>query len=310
MSLATGRGHAKVTVGVIRAPKAPVVMPSGYRPVVELASPVQGKLAGFVATNAARGGLQMVRPNTKLGHVLALCGAGPSLRDAVLDGYDDVWACNSALPYLVARGTHNLTGVGIDQSPGLLREWQSAPDVPYIVATSCDPALIDHLASAGRSLQWVHNLVAIRDTWQAEVAYYRAAFPRPAFVMSEGMTVVSRAIGLAQYMGYERIDVFGADCALGPDDAAHANGDTASQAYTNPVLLEAEIDGRHWKSRPDMLQDAVHLVRRYRQCGGRVRLMGDTLPVALLSKDDPFLDLVSRKIAPGEPHPASSTGVA
>jgi hypothetical protein len=65
--------------------------------------------------------------------------------------------------------------------------------------------------------------------------------------------------------------------------------------------MSGEINGRTWRTRPDMLMDAVHLVRRVRQANGRIRLMGDTLPVALLGKDDATLDLVAERRHPSPP---------
>ena len=49
-----------------------------------------------------------------------------------------------------------------------------------------------------------------------------------------------------------------------------------------------------------MLLAAVELVRRVRDSDGRIRLIGDTLPNALLDKDDAFLDQVCRTLAPDE----------
>jgi hypothetical protein len=67
--------------------------------------------------------------------------------------------------------------------------------------------------------------------------------------------------------------------------------------------MRAEIDGREWKSRPDMLIGAVDLVRRSRESQGKIRLIGDTLPNALMEKDEAFLDSVMKVYKPGEPLP-------
>jgi hypothetical protein len=231
---------------------------------------------------------------------LALCGAGPSLRDDVIRGVDDVWACNSALPYLIANGATVTAAIGIDQTPGLLREWSDPPDVTYYVASSVDPDLVSHLRSHDRRVVFFHNHVGFAAD---EFDHYAATWP-PTLMVGEGFSVVSRALGLATWLGYERVDIYGADCCFGPDDVTHANGDTAITAYGKPVVMQSYLGGRKWRTRADMLMDAVHLVRRVRKSDGHVRLMGDTFPVFLLGKDDTTLDLVCKRYQPGDPLPA------
>ena len=274
------------------------------RMAIELASPVQDKFADFIAENRrANRPTRMVKPGTHVGRSAAICGAGPSLATADIRGVDETFACNSALPYLVARGITVTAGVGVDQTPGLLREWADPPDVPYYVASSCDPALIQHLRSHGRELRWFHNAVGI----VGEHDLYCRTWP-PGYIVGQGFTVVSRFIGLCEWMGFDRIDVYGADCAFQGQDVAHANGEVATVAYHNPLIMTGRLppSERDWYTRPDMLRDAVHLARRCRDAKGRLRLMGDTLPVALLGKDDAYLDQVSRTLAPGEIPPPPS----
>jgi hypothetical protein len=238
----------------------------------------------------------MVQPDVFSGQTLALCGAGPSLDPALIRGVDKVWACNSALPWLISHGAHVDAGVGIDQTPCLLREWTDPPDVTYYVATTCDPALVVHLRDHGRRVVFLHNFVG----WgQDEREHYNEDWP-PAFMVGEGATVVSRSIGLAAWMGFERIDVHGADCAFAEGDVAHANGETSAEAWGAPVIMSGEVNGRIWRTRPDMLMSAVDLARRTQQSQGHVRLIGDTLAVALLGKGDAYLDEVMRRLKPGE----------
>lgn len=267
------------------------------------------ELEGFVRINARHRPMRVCHANEHQGETLALCGAGPSLRTARFDPTDQLWACNSALPWLVEHGVVPTAGVAIDQTPRMLEDWASVYPVDYLVASSVDPKVVQHLATKGRSVRFFHNAVGFtNDTWvnpdpehlrDYEFALYCTAFP-PTFVMGSGQTVVSRTIKLAFWMGFERIDVYGADCCLGPENVTHANGEDAEAAYGNPLLWEAEINGRHWVSRPDMTMDAVDLVHRVRESQGRVRLMGDTLPVALLGKSEAVLAEVCRRGAPDE----------
>ena len=305
MTASTGRAQAAVTLGK-RSPAEQVQVPAPVAPIryaIELASPVQDKFADFIAANRTTTPLEMVQPNVFPGQTAAICGAGPSLADTILAGIagvDHVFACNSALGYLISNGLRVTGAVGIDQTPGLLREWADLPDVPYYVASSCDPALIQHLTAHGRRVVFFHNAVGLED----EYDLYCRTWP-PTFMVGQGFTVCSRFIGVAQWMGFERVDVYGADCAFGPDDVTHANGEAADAAYRTPLIMTGKLppSDRTWRTRPDMLRDAVHLAKRAQESAGRIRLMGDTLPVALLGKDAAYLDQVSRTLLPGETAP-------
>jgi hypothetical protein len=295
MSMVSSRGHAAAVLTKL-APSEQV-----QRLGIELRSPVQDHLREYVDANRVSDPARMVTPDMRVGHTLAICGAGPSLVYADLRAVDAIWACNSALPYVMpwdAATRAPVIGIGIDQTDGLVREWERPPDVPYYLASSVDPELVKHLEAHGCRVSFFHNHVGFADG-KAEFDYYCATWP-PTLMVGEGFTVVSRAIGLALWMGYERIDVYGADCAF-DGDVAHANGEVATEAYHNPLIMAGEINGRVWKTRPDMLMDAVHLVRRVRQANGKIRLMGDTLPVALLGKDDAFLTQVAERLLPGDP---------
>lgn len=137
---------------------------------------------------------------------------------------------------------------------------------------------------------------------------YSSLYP-PTVVTGGGLTSGTRAIDLARYMGYDRITVLGQDCAMRmktrmPDNLAkgspehlewlrensimHADGGHALASGATATTMGADIDGRYWESKPDMLISAVWLVRLARH-DPRVHLVGDTLPVALLEKDDAWL---------------------
>ena len=268
-------------------------MGAGMHVPMLLESPVQDRLAEFCRENRKTKPLVMAQPDVFKGQTLALCGAGPSLPDHV-NGVDHVFACNSALPYLVNRGVNVTAGVGIDQTPGLLNEWAVPIDVDYYLASTVDPVLVAHLMGSGIVPSFFHSLVGFED----EIPAYKK-WPT-GFLAFRGRNVVGRFLPVALWMGFERIDVYGADHAFGPDDVTHADGTTADDAYGPTAVFTGEIDGRTWRTRADMLRAAVDLVRYTRESEGRVRLMGDTLPNAIKDKDNEFLDLLCRDLAPGE----------
>jgi hypothetical protein len=295
-----GKGWAAATIGKITNP------PPATRMAIELHSPVQDELEGYVTENRNTVPLKVVEPNTHVGQVLALCGAGPSLAEHLPKGADHIWACNSALPYLIERGVAVTAGVAIDQTIMTVREWANPPAVPYLLASSVDPELVRHLHKHGcTDLTFFHNYVGfghtvgVETTQQYEWSVYNETWP-PTVMVGQGATVVTRMIHVALWMGFERIDVYGADCAFGPGDVTHANGTKATDAYVNPIYMEGETNGRVYRTRPDMLMCAVDLAKLVKSSDGRVRLIGDTLPVQLQAKPLDYLDLVMRRLAPGE----------
>lgn len=271
-------------------------VPAGISLPIQLLSPVEEQLSSFAEANSKLDPMPL-RAGEFEGKTLAICGAGPSLDVSEIDA-DMVWGCNSALPWLIEQGVHVYAGVAIDQTEQMVDEWASAPDVPYFLASTVNPKLSRHLLEHGRSIRWFHSAVGFPD----ELDAYKNLWPKPMFVIYAGRNVVGRAVVLAQWLGFEHIDVHGADHAF-IGDLAHANGDNPQDAYGDPMILRGKIDGRMWHTRPDMLIAAVDLARWTRASGGNVRLIGDTLPAALLDKDDAFLDRVCRQLAPDEAVP-------
>lgn len=263
-----------------------------------LTNPCEGKYREYAVANlktVMRHGLQPVEAGCFHGKVLALCGAGPSLAAGPLYPADELWGCNSAVTWLAAHDKQPTGAVAIDQTAQMVEEWRDTPAVTHYVASTVDPRLLEHLVATGRDVRIFHNYVGFDD----EIEFYNSK-PWPAsFMMATGATVLSRTVGLAAWMGFRRIDVYGADCSF-RDGIAHANGESIEEAFGQTTVMEGDVGGRIWQTRPDMLMCAVDLVRLTRTYPDRLRLMGDTLPVALMGYDDAFLDQVIRRVAPGE----------
>jgi hypothetical protein len=275
---------------------------------VTISSQVMKDLREYSITNSKVRPQVMVRENSLQGMSVAICGAGPSLKTAEITDVDMIWACNSALPYLVNKGVPVAFGCAIDQTAMLKHEWSDPPDVPYLLASTVDPAVVEHLKKHDRDVLFFHSFCGWGD-FDTEYTHYSETWPATVMI-GNGHTVTSRMIGVAEWMGVKRIDVYGADKAFGPGDVTHANGTNASDAYVNPLIMEGEIDGRVWRTRADMLMAAVSLVRRVRESDGRIRLIGDTLPNALMDKSDGFLDMVCRKMTVDEVEALEAQAVA
>lgn len=232
----------------------------------------------------------IVHKDEHKGKTCVICGSGPSLKKAfrrIRRGeFDHVWACNDALMWLTDQDYKPTYGVGIDQSEALYQDcWAPVPpDVPYLIATSVDPKLVAHLKKYGRKYTFFHSHIG----FTGEHHLYAMLFGR-MLISGEGLNVVNRAIGVAEYMGYDTIYVAGADCAFGRNksgkDTFHVHGDIAGG-----VILRGRIDGREWATKPDMLISAISLVGTKQRMGSRLQWVGDILPKALEHKDQEFLD--------------------
>lgn len=260
----------------------------------------------------------MVERNSRRDQHVIICGAGPSLAEHAAEWCpqgDEVWGCNSAATFLFDRGfpvTHALT---VDQTAEMVNEWRSAPPLGYLLASTVHPHLTEYLMKRDRAILFFHNYVGLRkppvqvsdtETLSYEDWLYSTLYPACVRVGS-GLNAVTRAVDLATYMGFGTITVLGADCALRfrrpiPDVVGgskahmkwlrkhvqlHADGGHAMASNSTPVTVHGDIDGRTWLTKPDMMITAVQLVALQKRMPTRLRLIGDTLPNALLHKEIP-----------------------
>jgi hypothetical protein len=252
----------------------------------ELRVPNAEHLLDFIRSNSST---NVATYESHKGQSVTIYGAGPSLSDVTeVPETDQYWACNSALPYLKRKGLPATHGFTIDQGVEMVREWEETFDVEYLLASSVNPKLTDHLK--GRSVTFFHNWVG----QEGEAELYRTLYPTSVCV-SYGLNSVPRAVCLALAMGFSTIRVYGADCAARPDNppipaegydewlkklVLYADGRTAFECYGDTPFAEASLDGRLWHTRPDMVISARHLLDLERLYPGIV-LIGDTLPNAL-----------------------------
>lgn len=245
-------------------------------PEIALQNPVASSFPAFIVGNAPHCDY-VVEEGSAKGQRLVLCGAGPSLREEITTyapGADQIWGCNSALPYLVDQGVPVTHGLCVDQTAEMVREWWTAPDVEYLVASTIHPHLTEHLLAHGRKLRWFHNFVGVKKPpvqlpddegvmrlLSYEDWLYITLYPGTIRAGS-GLNSVTRALDVALHMGFAHIDVLGADCYMRvksrPPDAhihspefqawlrnettMHADGGNALASNQSPLTLGAEID--------------------------------------------------------------------
>lgn len=311
---------------------------------ITLRNPVANNFATYIFGNATQCD-RVALENEAQGQTLVICGAGPTLADTAAKFCprgDQVWGCNSAATWLVEQGYPCTHGFTVDQTAHMLAEWASVPDLAYLLASSCNPNLGKMLADKGRTVSYFHNYCGVTgrpvaygvcqscnamcevtdpvcpkchsaDVYRNTVSYedwlYATLYPATVRTGS-GLNATTRAIDLALFMGFTKIYVLGADCALKvlrwptqrfaqgspehirwltEDVVMHADGGHALASEASAVTLEGEIDGRKWLTKPDMMITAIWLRDMKRMLGSRLSVIGDTLVKAILEKDDAFV---------------------
>jgi hypothetical protein len=273
---------------------------------------------GYIRANATLA-TRMVTLGMGKGRTLAICGAGPSLAETAedMEQADEVWACNSALPYLWDRKLRVTHGVTIDQGEAMLADHEFGRCLPvqYLLASSAHPMLAKRLTAARRRVTFFHSFLGIPDPddWDAdakgmgyELHLYTTLFST-SIMSGHGLNTVPRAICLAMAMQYEHVWVYGADCAAARTDEPMPARDTAAyrawmsrlrfyadgrpaSVYGDTPIAEGEVGGRTWHTRADMVISAQHLLDLQREYQ-RITYVGDVLPNALAQHvdDDAFM---------------------
>lgn len=274
----------------------------------------------------------VVKENEAKGQTLVIAGAGPSLAETAHEycaKADQVWGCNSALIWLHEHGLNPTHGFTMDQTVHMCEEWYDKPDVEYLIATTVHVHLLEMLLDpdprngGSRRVRFFNNYVGLKNgqavAWPDDDGDMRS-FPyedwlyallyHPTIRCGSGLNATTRALDVADFMGFEKIYVLGADCALRftepPPDAPsgspehlawlekhttmHADGGNALASGATAVTFHGHIDGRLWLSKPDLMVTAVWLegMRRYRP--ETIEVIGDVLPNALRDKPIEFIE--------------------
>jgi hypothetical protein len=281
-------------------------------------------MLGYIKENAQYAD-EMVTVDMCRGKSVVICGPGPSLATfaatppfRAAQRANQVWGCNSALAFLHDHGARVTHGVAVDPSVAMLSdlEFGRVFDVRYFLASSVSPDLTRLLLSKGCSIRFFHNFIGCKDpdgwvgaegqTYESYL-YNNAGLYPPSVRTGHGLSVVPRAVCLALVMGFDTIQVYGADCACAPDGSPmpdvdspeysawldtvtfYADGRSAAcYGRASGVFAEAVIDGRRWHTRADMAISAQNLLEIQKSFPGRIELMGDTLPNAIRDKDATF----------------------
>lgn len=198
------------------------------------------------------------------GHAV-LVGGGPSLKNCVEELRwraslgQTIFALNGAGKWLHERGIRVDRQVILDARP---ENAQFLLDVPSYIASHCDPTVFD---AATQATVYHVNTDGIVEAMDG----------KPADLISTGSTVGMIAMGIAFFIGYRKIHLFGFDSSY--ETQHHAYDQALNDA---DAVINAEAAGRKFKCAPWMVLQAQQfqaLVPQLTEEGCVITVSGDGL---------------------------------
>lgn len=259
--------------------------------------------AEYIKMNA-RWPFPTIPPDVCKGKSVVICGAGPSLQtpDAletihhVYKQKGQIWGCNAALKWLKNNRKKVTHGVAVDQTEGMLKHWAAGYDVKYLLASTVNPKLVSMLVQKGaRRIAFFHNFCGtLGGTVEADL--YNSLYA-PTILVGEGLNVVNRVLRVADYMGFDRIFVAGADCSLSTKGDFHVGSVKPDALGLEKLFGEGSdelnaVCGFKVRTTADMALSAIDLAKAKRRYGNRLILLGKTFPAAIVGRSDEFYDRI------------------
>ncbi|HET9888484.1 MAG TPA: 6-hydroxymethylpterin diphosphokinase MptE-like protein, partial [bacterium] len=170
---------------------------------------------------------------------------GPSLKDTWRYIPRPIMTVSGAHDYLLERGVVPDFHLDCDPREHKARMLKKAhPEVHYLMASVCNPLFWEKLAGHKVSLWHLHNGPET-DVWLKEND------PKTPPV-GGGTTAGSRALQVANLMGYERFHIFGMDCSFSSETQRHAGEHLGKTQKAIQVIC----GDRAFISSPQMVESA------------------------------------------------------
>lgn len=172
---------------------------------------------------------------------------GPSLNDTweQVRDFPVIISCSGSHKFLLERGIVPTYHCEVDPRPHkVLLIGPPHPEVEYLIASTCHPAVFDHLE--GMHVKLWH----VFDPGQEGLR----SLPHGEWAVTGGCSVGVRALTLAGFLGFRDLHVFGMDGSEGPSGkhaAAHPN-----QPRDHRLCEYPEGSGQMWRTTPSMLEAA------------------------------------------------------
>lgn len=285
---------------------------------------------------AASLGLPVVEKNCHAGEKALICSTGPTIQKKAiirqvkrLAKDHVVFGLKETIPFLKSKGVKVTYTVSMD--PGGQRQVTRTPidkDVIYCLASSCHPALYDHVKAAGCEIRVFHSACGqsapsydkgmlvqasneeysmVEGTFELktmeggyefcpliplmkqEIQIYEELFDGYNAVMCGGFTVTNRTLALAKFMGFDEVVMAGTDFGWRKEGGSHYSGLVkVASNDDNYMTDQGLVDGTPWFTRPDQLASAQDVAFKIK--AGEVTVIGDSLALALSKQTDDFLN--------------------
>lgn len=157
-------------------------------------------------------GFQKIKGNNK---PIAIVGGGPSVKTQIekIKEFKTIIVAGSAHDWLIEQGIIPTYGVICDPDPVSINYYKKLDsEVTYLIATSCDPKIVEHFKDHSLVLWHCHSEDAAVKIKEVEKEYYGIA---------GGCTVGLRSLCIAILLGYNNVHLFGFDSCLGVEDNSH-----------------------------------------------------------------------------------------
>lgn len=175
---------------------------------------------------------------------IAVVGFGPSLNETwpLLKDFKAIVTCSGAHKFLIERGIIPTYHIDVDpRAHKATLIGTPHPDVQYLIASTCHPAVFDLLEGFNVKLWHIFD---------SEDEGFRL-LPPGEVALTGGPGAGLRAMVIARYLGYRDQHLFGIDGSDGPT-GKHAAAHPSQAQKRSPV----EVDGRTFYTTPGFLECA------------------------------------------------------
>jgi hypothetical protein len=218
------------------------------------------QLTSNIKANLARKDIPNLEPSLFTKATMVFVCGGPSAMDSLdeiraksLDSKYDVYCSNATAKWLLDNGITPKYQVIIDPQPSKVNDVAHGADIDYLIGVQCDPSLFDALE--GKRIQ---KFLAASKNEEFKIA--RESLSNESLVSIGGGSMMgTRALTLANALGYRRLEYYGFDgCVRVADNRVqnYAYDKLRTEAITS---IECE-DGRQFFSTITFSRQAHELV--------------------------------------------------
>lgn len=170
-----------------------------------------------------------------------IVGSGPSLKKTWKRIKGDIIACNASFQFLLERGVTAKYMMCFDADPLMLEFITPVNGVTYLIGSRCPPKAFDLLKDCD-----VVCWHAAGDKHIEEILQKHGRFGDP--MIPGGSAAVTRAMLIAQSLGYTDIHLWGADSSFNEDDTHIRKSTTVEKR------MFVSVGGRTFETAPWMTQ--------------------------------------------------------